>query len=966
MPGKYDSPQAQVERFELAELFAILGRHRILIAAVTLMVTGGTFGWICTRRPVYRASATLLLEEDEAAGGALGELASLTVDPRAAAEIALLESRSLAAVTAAAPEERATSQGVFRETAPDFDPFATHVEDPTRPSSAMEQLALATEVERLDLRPLATLLTRLRGQSLTTHRLRAWMEPDSAGGDVPRPPKLDVTFPAESGGRRVSIAIPAGAPWSSGADPLELDYTPGAPVVAHGWRLWLTAAGEYVGQSYRVRRVGEERTINRLMERTSAVESGRQTNVVHLTVDAVDPHRAAEIANALCTNYIRRSVQIGQQKANRTAGFIQTQLDEQLAALTAAEEEVVRAQAARPETFALPVAAAALIEQTSAVDLQIAELRLTRNVLDEALTCLEEGDAQSLARLAQGVPNLLAVEYVKELGRLEAEALRLERSDVPGYKALLTAEELRLRGLAEAGDIRIQLLEETLAALDQGDSSAVARLGAAGEFPALSAELGALEGELGRLRGDAKDANPLVQSLLKARTELIDRLRDRVRSALEGARSTVAAHRDLVETYSTNVAEWPAQERETIDEARQALRVQVAGNLRSQIAGIDDMLTDLGERAAELEERMASLPDGELALAGPLRRRETHASIVSFLLTSQQEANISAAATSAAAVLIDPATPPRMRVFPRITVILLLGAVGGMLVGCAMALGINRLRGALYTEAEVEHVSGLPVLGAIPSFTRGRTRVAGATRNSRFSAMLDQPGGPQAEACRQVRAALRLSQGREGAPRVVAITSCVPEEGKTTTNLDLAFAFAEAGQRVLLVDGDFRKPRIHSMLEIDRSPGFGEVLEGRAEWLACVRPGTTTFPDVLPAGRSRTGIGEVLASDAVRPTLDAFRAAYDLVVIDLPPAMIAADVASFASQLDALMLVYRSGRAPGRLLQMASSRLRRAGANLVGVILNDVVVGGGTGQYGYGYGDHGSHTKRGEGLRRAS
>lgn len=956
--GYGEAPQEEPS-IQLGELFTILFRHKWIVIVTTLVVSLATFAWIGTRQPIYKAQATLLLEQDEAAGGVLSELASLTADPTADAEIALLESRSLASVTAAAPRSFDADAPLFDATAPDFDPFAgagtTEASFSSGDPSAMENLGLANRVERYDLVPFASMRARFEGRSLEEHRLHARLE-ELPGTYPERPAVLDVEFSAD--GERVTIA-PAGDMLAFGdLEGVDGFYTPGATLEAYGWSLQLVASGAFAGQRYRVQRYSDEKAINDLMARTNAVESGRKTNVVLVQVTDSDPYRAAETANALCKNYIRRSVRIGQQKATQTVRFIDGQLNEQLRGLRAAEAKVVELQTANPETIALSTTATAMIEQASALDVQITEADLTRRVIEEALGYIETGDFEALARLGSEMPNLLALGYIKELGALEAEALRLDRTDVAGYKALLFTERQRVKALREASALRAAELAAALADLEEGRTGAMARAAATGpEFQGYMTELAGIEGQLSLARGDAKDANPIVRSLEAARSELQKNLTAQVASSLDGARAATANYDELLASYAATIAEWPRGERATIDFAVESLRAKLRATLESQVAGIDDALVALREEKASVEDRLGALPSAELVLAEPVRERETRSRIVEFLLTSQQEATITAAATSAAAVLIDPAVPPRSRVFPKASTFLMLGTLLGFLFGCGLALLHNQLRGALFTEGEVERVSGLPVMGSVPSYMQGRTKIKEAKKASRFLPMRDAPEGPQAEAYRQIRASLRLAMTGEDSLRTLAVTSSVPGEGKTVTNADLAMVFAASGKRVLLVDCDLRKPQVHNIFGLERGPGFGEVLEGKAAWRECVNTDQANGLNVITAGRCEARPGELLASATAGATVEEMRAEYDLVVFDLPPAVVVADVANFANRLDAVLMLYRSGGVPGKLLGSAAQRLRRSGLEPIGIIVNAVVVSRAPGGYGYGsysyeYGAH--------------
>ncbi len=950
------------DTIHLGEIVQILARQHRLVGVVTLVVTLLTILWVGTRTPQYKASATLLLEQDEATGGVLSELASLTADPAAEAEIALIRSRSLAAVTAAPPSSRTLNPVLFDETAADFDPVAAG------DTTSMEGMGLNTIVDAFDLRPARGMVRRIWGEKPESHRLRAWMAPAPGHEDDPDlAPALDVHFVDEG---TVRVAIHGGyllADSYGGAlheDWVERSYTPNEAFEVFNQTLRLRAIGAFAGQTYRVKRHSEATAVERLMERTSASESGRKTNVVNVKVEDSCPYRAAETANALAKNYIRRSVQIGRLKAERTLGFIRRQLLEQLDSLEQAEKRVADLQSANPQTISLTDSAKAIIDQIAALELQSTQLDLARTVLNQALGLLDRGDYEGLARLGKETPNLLALGYIQELSILEAESLRLDRTDVQGYKQLLQAEHLRLRALVDETSLTIQTYELALKAIAAGDSAAVARLALApktvtpgngpSEFESYLKSLAELDGEIARASAELMPGNPVLETLSASRSALVVTITAQAEASLAGARSTRSGYERLLADYSTSIDSWPTNERGTIDRAVGTLRQRVRASLTSQVNGLADQVSAVDEKIREQDQRLGDLPQSQLTLAQATRDLSTHSEIVAFLLKSEQEAQITAAATSAAAVLIDPAQPPHTRSFPRATIFIALGIVLGLLLGCALGLVSNAMRAALHTEADVERVSGLPVLGAVPDFTRGRTRISGVRKAQRALPILIAPDGPQAEAYRSIRASLRHAMHGEDALKTLACTSCTKGEGKTVTNADLAIVFAKVGRKILLVDGDLRKAQLHTLFSISRGPGFADVLEDGKDWRECVQSVGIDNLSVLPAGRPTHHSGELLAGERALDLVDEFKESYDLVVFDLPPAIVVADVANFASNLDALLLIYRSGVVPGRVLSGAVNRLRRADVKLLGVILNAVytgrVVGAYGGEYGYGYG----------------
>ena len=512
------------DTISLGEIFQTLARHNRLIVLVTVLVTALTILWLGTRTPLYKAKATILLEQDESAGGVLSELASLTSDPAAEAEIAIIRSYSLAAVTASEPESFEAKGTLYDATDPDVDPVADG------DTTDMDRLGLATVVEAHDLHPSAGIWRRLTGGGTGHHRLRASMQvlPDQDADAILRE-GLDVNFVASD---RVTIVEHTGFLFPNSleaSEAVEAAYEPAGIIEAFGCRLQLEATGDYVGQRYRVRgHRDQESAVRRLMENTSAAESGRKTNVVVISVEDSSNYRAAETANALAKNYIRRSVQIGRQKAERTLGFIGRQLTEQLAALEKVEAEVAALQSTHPETISLPDSAKAIIDQVTALELERTQRELARTVLEQALVYLDSGDFEALARLGRETPNLLALGYIQELATLETESLRLERTDVLGYKQLLQAEHLRLRALIEGSELEIDRLESGLNAVANDDADAIARFAAGSPGAADGVDLASyftslaqLDAEIARMRGTVTPENNALQALDTSRTEMI-------------------------------------------------------------------------------------------------------------------------------------------------------------------------------------------------------------------------------------------------------------------------------------------------------------------------------------------------------------------------------------------------------------------------------------------------------------
>ncbi|KWR71524.1 MULTISPECIES: polysaccharide biosynthesis tyrosine autokinase [Cupriavidus] len=198
------------------------------------------------------------------------------------------------------------------------------------------------------------------------------------------------------------------------------------------------------------------------------------------------------------------------------------------------------------------------------------------------------------------------------------------------------------------------------------------------------------------------------------------------------------------------------------------------------------------------------------------------------------------------------------------------------------------------------------------------------------------PHSMAVEGLRSVRAALHFLR-REGSNKVVAVTSPTAGAGKTFVSVNLAVLFAEAGQRVLLVDADLRRGRVSSWFGQPAGPGMAEVLAGRATLVDAARPTVVNGLSILPAGAPPTNPSELLMRPAFADCLRAGAERFDLVLIDTPPVLAVADAMLVANVVGATLLVLRADSTLPSQVEETIKRLTRAGASLSGGILNGVM-----------------------------
>lgn len=282
---------------------------------------------------------------------------------------------------------------------------------------------------------------------------------------------------------------------------------------------------------------------------------------------------------------------------------------------------------------------------------------------------------------------------------------------------------------------------------------------------------------------------------------------------------------------------------------------------------------------------------------------------------------------------VAPAEVPTEPASPNVPLILAAAAIAGLLVGGGLAW----LREATDTRVRdadvITALTDLPVIGTVPTWSTGDGQVVVAS----------QPHSPPAESFRQLRTNLqflRIPEEHAGAARdgahVVAMTSSLSGEGKSTISANLAQALAETGARVLLLDADLRRPTVADVLGIEGGVGLTTVLVDQADFTDVVQEWGTAGLHVLPSGPVPPNPAELLGSPAMRRLVASLRSAYDYVVVDTAPVLPVADASVLSRLVDGMVLVAHADRVRRRQLLQSKTDLTQVSARILGVVLNGI------------------------------
>lgn len=274
--------------------------------------------------------------------------------------------------------------------------------------------------------------------------------------------------------------------------------------------------------------------------------------------------------------------------------------------------------------------------------------------------------------------------------------------------------------------------------------------------------------------------------------------------------------------------------------------------------------------------------------------------------------------------ILTPAVAPTTPSAPNTPINLTLGALIGLLAGIGAAVVKVTLNTKIGGEADLRRATDAPILGGI-AFDADAARRPLLTQTKAHS--------PRAEAFRQIRTNLQFAHVSHES-KALLVTSSLPGEGKSTTAANLAIAMAQAGQSVVLVDADLRRPQVDEYLGLDRHAGLTTALIGTADVNDLLQPWGEGGLYVLTSGHIPPNPSELLGSAAMKDLIAGLEQAFDAVIIDAPPLLPVTDAAVLAQQVGGVVLVVGASRVKYSDLQKSLAHLNMVQADVLGVVLN--------------------------------
>lgn len=342
---------------------------------------------------------------------------------------------------------------------------------------------------------------------------------------------------------------------------------------------------------------------------------------------------------------------------------------------------------------------------------------------------------------------------------------------------------------------------------------------------------------------------------------------------------------------------------------------------------------------------------------------ETNKQLLDGLLQRSKENDVVLAGTPNNISVVDYALAPRWPIAPQRSRNIVLAFFLGLAGGVGLAIFLEYMNDSLRSTEDVHKWLRLPAIGVIPAIANGSKRRALVSLNGNGNGnghataelLLDgKKRSPLAESYRHLRTSVLLSSAGHP-PNTLLITSCMPAEGKTTTAVNAALSLAQTGAKVLIIDADMRRPRLHSIFGLENRRGLSTILssEFTAEQVKSLINEHKSGLHILTSGALPPNPAELIGSEQMRKLLTTLQPQYNQIVIDSPPIGSFTDGVLAATMVDGVLLVVHSGKTSRAVCRRARQVLQDVGAKIFGVVLNRVNAR--EHDYYHYYGDYYSH-----------
>jgi capsular exopolysaccharide synthesis family protein len=307
------------------------------------------------------------------------------------------------------------------------------------------------------------------------------------------------------------------------------------------------------------------------------------------------------------------------------------------------------------------------------------------------------------------------------------------------------------------------------------------------------------------------------------------------------------------------------------------------------------------------------------------REAESNRQIYESLLQRTKEIDISSGRKTTNVRIVDKAEVPRAPISPNVQRDLMFAFGGSLLLACGLGFLFERLDNRIKTPNELKATLSVPFLGMVP--------VTPVDKKSPDPLVSNDVSANFSEAFKTIRMNVLFSSA-EGGMRSLVVTSAGPGEGKSIVSSNIAIALSQAAQRVLLIDADMRRPRVHDIFKFDQEPGLSNVLTGNAKTSEAIRRSSLPNLWLLSSGHIPPNPAELLGSHRFADFMGSLEPHFDWVVVDTPPVLVVADGSIVANKVSSVVFVTAADHTSRQAAHAAMEQLDAASAHVIGAVLN--------------------------------
>ena len=440
-----------------------------------------------------------------------------------------------------------------------------------------------------------------------------------------------------------------------------------------------------------------------------------------------------------------------------------------------------------------------------------------------------------------------------------------------------------------------------------------------------------------------------VKSALIMTSTSMNSMRERYRALLTEREALIVHYGDAHPKIIANTAQ--------LETVKQAMRAEIDGLIGAAQSDVNEVKSV--EKGLQIALDQANRVGLELNLQEITHRRlqrerDNTSKLYGTLLERTAQTDLTRALQVAYVRVIDRALVPAIAVSPRVNTALSIGALLGLLLGVGLAITLEQLDRVIRTVEDAE-TAGITVLGVMPhideaaaltnrTYGRRKRRDRPAELGNRDLIVHNHPKSSVAECCRTIRTNITFMSA-DRPRKTIVVTSASPREGKTTVAISLAISLAQSGKRILIVDTDLRKPRIHRSFGKPLSRGVTTVLVGEHTAKEAIQDTEIPGLSLLASGPIPPNPSELLHTEQFRALIAELAKNFDHLIFDSPPLAAVTDAAIISPQVDGTILIIHTQRTTREALKSALRQLRDVSGHLTGGVLNEVDLS--TQRYGY-------------------